>query len=77
MDRNRYKKGQNDKEYYDELIKQRIGEALRNEAMKANHERLDLETLERWVREDKERRRLKNRIKRLLNRFRHIYKGEK
>ena len=39
-----------EKEYYDELIKQRIGEALRNQS---RQERLDLATLERWVAEDK------------------------
>ena len=50
-----------DDKYYDELIKQRIGEALRNQSPK---ERLDLSTLERWVAEDRERRKLKNRIKR-------------
>lgn len=50
---------------YDELIKQRIGEALRNQSAKT---RLDLETLEQWVKEDKERRRLTNRIKRFFRR---------
>ena len=53
-------------DHYDELIKQRIGEALRNQSKK---ERLDLETLEQWVREDKERRRLINRLKRFLHRI--------
>lgn len=49
-------------EYYNELIKQRIGEALRNQSCK---ERLDLAQLEEWVAEDRERRKLKNRIKRI------------
>lgn len=53
-------------DYYDELIKQRIGEALRNQSRK---ERLDLAQLEEWVAADRERRRLKNRMKRLLKRL--------
>lgn len=60
-------------DYYDKLIKERIGEALRNQATK---ERLDLETLEQWVREDKERRRPINRIKRLLGRIKGIFNGK-
>lgn len=51
-----------DEEYYNDLIKQRIGEALRNQSCK---ERLDLAQLEEWVAEDRERRKLKNRIKRI------------
>ena len=51
-------------DYYDDLIKQRIGEALRNQSHK---EKLDLATLEQWVAEDKERRRLKNRLKRFFD----------
>lgn len=51
-----------DDKYYDDLIKQRIGEALRNQSCK---ERLDLAQLEEWVAEDRERRKLKNRIKRI------------
>lgn len=51
-----------DDKYYDDLIKQRIGEALRNQSHK---ERLDLAQLEEWVAEDRERRKLKNRIKRI------------
>lgn len=53
-----------DKDYYDNLIKQRIGEALRNQSC---HERLNLVQLEEWVAEDRERRRLKNRIKRFFS----------
>lgn len=49
-----------DDKYYDELIRQRIGEALMNQSRK---ERLDLAQLEEWVAADRERRRLKNRIK--------------
>lgn len=52
----------NDK-YYDDLIKQRIGEALRNQSRK---ERLDFAQLEEWVTADRERRKLKNRIKRFF-----------
>lgn len=52
-----------DKDYYDNLIKQRIGEALRNQSRK---EKLDIKLLEEWVKEDRERRRLINRIKRIL-----------
>lgn len=52
-----------DKAYYDNLIKQRIGEALRNQSRK---EKLDIKLLEEWVKEDMERRRLINRIKRIL-----------
>lgn len=52
-----------DDKYYDELIKQRIGEALRNQSRK---EKLDIKLLEKWVEEDRERRRLINRIKRIL-----------
>ena len=55
-----------DDEYYDKLIKQRIGEALRNQSRK---ERLDLAQLEAWVEEDKRRRKLKNRVKRIANRL--------
>ena len=55
-----------DDKYYDDLIKQRIGEALRNQSRK---ERLDLAQLEQWVAEDRERRKLKNRIKRLFERL--------
>ena len=62
MNQNWHKNGKNDEEFYDELIKQRIAEALKNQSSK---ERLDLETLERWVAKDKERRKLKNRVKRL------------
>ena len=50
-----------DDSYYDELIKQRIGEALRNQSRK---ERLDLAQLEAWVEEDRQRRRAK--VKRIL-----------
>lgn len=53
-----------DDKYYDELIKQRIGEALRNQS---HQERLDLAQLEEWVAADRERRRLKNRIKRFFS----------
>lgn len=52
-----------DKDYYDNLIKQRIGEALRNQSRK---EKLDIKLLEEWVKEDRERRRLVNRIKKIL-----------
>lgn len=48
---------------YDELLKKRIGEALRNQR---NEEKLDLATLEQWVEEDRQRRKLKNRLKRML-----------
>jgi hypothetical protein len=48
---------------YDELIKQRIEKALRNQSKK---EKLDIKLLEEWVKEDRERRRLINRIKRIL-----------
>lgn len=50
-----------DDKYYDDLIKQRIGEALRNQSRK---EKLDIKLLEEWVKEDRERRRLINRFKR-------------
>ena len=50
-------------DYYDNLIKQRIGEALRNQSYK---ERLDLAQLEEWVAADRERRKLKNRLKRFF-----------
>lgn len=53
-------------EYYNDLIKQRIGDALRNQSHK---ERLDLAQLEEWVEEDKRRRKLKNRVKRIVNRL--------
>lgn len=55
-----------DEEYYNDLIKQRIGEALRNQSCK---ERLDLAQLEEWVEEDRRRRKLKNRVKRIVNRL--------
>lgn len=42
-----------DDSYYDELIKQRIGEALRNQSHK---ERLDLAQLEAWVEADRQRK---------------------
>lgn len=58
-------------DYYDELIKQRIAEALKNQSRK---ERLDRRELESWVEADKERRKLKNRIKRLYTRIRRIFK---
>lgn len=45
--------------YYDQLIKQRIGEALRNQS---KEERLDMATLEAWVEADRQKRRA--RIKR-------------
>lgn len=48
---------------YDELLKKRIGEALRNQR---NEEKLDLATLEQWVEEDRQRRKLKNRLKRMF-----------
>lgn len=51
-----------DDKYYDDLIKQRIGEALRNQSRK---EKLDIMLLEKWVEEDKERRKLINRIKKI------------
>ena len=54
-------------DYYDELIKQRIGEALRNQSRK---EKLDIKLLEEWVKEDRERRRLINRIKRIYKKIR-------
>lgn len=47
-------------DYYDELIKQRIGEALRNQSRK---EKLDIKLLEKWVEEERERRRPLNRMK--------------
>lgn len=50
-----------DDSYYDALIKQRIGEALRNQSRK---ERLDLAQLEEWVEADRQRRRAK--VKRIL-----------
>lgn len=50
-----------DDSYYDALIKQRIGEALRNQSRK---ERLDLAQLEAWVEADRQRRRAK--VKRIL-----------
>lgn len=50
-----------DDSYYDALIKQRIGEALRNQSKK---ERLDLAQLEAWVEADRQRRRAK--VKRVL-----------
>lgn len=50
--------------YYDNLIKRRIAEALRNQR---SEEQLDLATLEEWVAADRERRRLKNRIKRFFS----------
>lgn len=53
----------NDEEYYNQLIKQRIGEALRNQS---KEERLDLATLESWVVADREKRKIKNRIKRIF-----------
>lgn len=59
---------------YDELIKQRIGEALRNQS---RHEKLDLAQLEEWVAADWERRKLKNRLKRLLYRIRDFLGGIK
>ena len=46
-----------DDSYYDALIKQRIGEALRNQSKK---ERLDLAQLEAWVEADRQRRRAKS-----------------
>lgn len=52
---------QHDDSYYDELIKQRIGEALRNQSRK---ERLDLAQLEAWVEADRQKRRAK--MKRIL-----------
>lgn len=48
-----------DDAYYDRLIKQRIGEALRNQS---KEERLDMATLEAWVEADRQKR--KARIKR-------------
>lgn len=48
---------------YDELLKKRIGEALRNQR---NEEKLNLATLEQWVEEDRQRRKLKNRLKRMF-----------
>ena len=48
---------------YDELLKKRIGAALRNQR---NEEKLDLATLEQWVEEDRQRRNLKNRLKRMF-----------
>lgn len=48
---------------YDELLKKRIGEALRSQR---NEEKLNLATLEQWVEEDRQRRKLKNRLKRMF-----------
>ncbi|MCB6477565.1 hypothetical protein LI171_15050 [Emergencia timonensis] len=56
-----------DNAYYDRLIKQRIGKALRNQSRK---EKLDINLLEEWVKEDRERRRLINRIKRIYKKIR-------
>lgn len=56
-----------DKAYYDNLIKQRIGEALRNQSRK---EKLDIKLLEEWVKEDRERRKLINRLKRIYKKIR-------
>lgn len=56
-----------DDKYYDELIKQRIGEALRNQSRK---EKLDIKLLEEWVKEDRERRKLINRLKRIYKKIR-------
>lgn len=59
--------------YYDELIKKRIGEALRKQSQE---ERLDFATLEAWVEADRERRKLKNRTKRLLHRIKDILENK-
>ena len=59
-----------DDKYYDELIKQRIAEALKNQSRK---ERLDRRELESWVEADKERRRLKNRIKRIYIKIKETF----
>lgn len=56
-----------DDKYYDDLIKQRIGEALRNQSRK---EKLDIKLLEEWVKEDRERRKLINRLKRIYKKIR-------
>lgn len=61
-------------DYYDNLIKQRIGEALRNQSRK---EKLDIKLLEEWVREDKERRRPINRVKRLLSRIKEVFLNDR
>ena len=50
---------------YDKLIKQRIGEALRNQSRK---EKLDIKLLEKWVEEDRNRRRPINRMKKQMRR---------
>lgn len=63
-----------DDEYYDELIKRRIGEALRNQSRK---EKLDIKLLEEWVREDKERRRPINRVKRLLSGIKEVFLNDR
>lgn len=60
--------------YYDDLIKKRIGEALRKQSKK---ESLDLETLEKWVRDDKERRRPINRVKRLVRRIKEVFLNDR
>ncbi len=53
-----------DDRQYDDLIKQRIGEAIREQVPE---DRIDFTQLEEWVAADRERRRLKNRIKRFFS----------
>lgn len=60
-------------DYYDELIKQRIGEALRNQSHK---ERLDLAQLEAWVEADRQRK-LRYRVKKFMqNMVKSIREGK-
>lgn len=48
--------------YYDQMIRERIARALKNQS---REERLDLATLEQWVKEAEEKK-LINRIRRWL-----------
>lgn len=48
---------------YDQLIKERISIALKNQH---SEEKLDLNTLKEWVEQDRINRKLKNRIIRFL-----------